>query len=593
MKRLCAFILVLLCSTLTATAWTWGQSGRMVVYQGVANSELVPGNIGYGSDYTFLNLIKTASNWNVGGGVPSASQTDINGYPLSISANPFHTLLAAPSQAERPGHYVVRWIGSGSVQLSDNSGSSSYASCTGTVSGNSCVNSGCSAATGSISGNVLTVTSASSCSLVVGQPISYANTTFTAATYNATTGLVTLTLAGSIGAVPGGTITVLAAGHTYGDSGSASALNGTFAAASGTSGTTLKYTIATGLTMTLGTGYVTLGAMSQFGTPTIVTGMSGSADCPSCTGTGGTGTYLLNYSQTVGSGSVTLGGRLEVAGNSENSTGNSQWQMDIVATTTGNTVQFVEVVHISDETASWAAPEYLGASSSGLGGALFEQRIVQGNFHTIRDLGWINNVFANCTTWATRPPTSYFSYAAPNEAPSLAASSVTYNAGTDVYSVTFGSGNFTDKQTILVTWPATGTSSSKVSLNGNTAVPILNNTGQALGGGYDIPTSGIPSAIIFDATIGGALHWGFNSQDGLECGVPPEAELQLVHETGTQLWAVAQYLALDPMTDFYTQFANLAAATFPSMTPEFEVTDDSGTAERHLEATRRPRHRST
>jgi len=50
---------------------------------------------------------------------------------------------------------------------------------------------------------------------------------------------------------------------------------------------------------------------------------------------------------------------------------------------------------------------------------------------------------------------------------------VSYNAGTDVYSITLGSGNLVDKQTITMLAPATGTTASKVSLNGNTAVPII------------------------------------------------------------------------------------------------------------------------
>lgn len=72
-------------------------------------------------------------------------------------------------------------------------------------------------------------------------------TTIVSGSYNSTTGLVTLTLAGTIGVNPGDL--VLISGAT--GSGSVSNINGTFQAATGTSGTTLEYVIAAGLTMTI------------------------------------------------------------------------------------------------------------------------------------------------------------------------------------------------------------------------------------------------------------------------------------------------------------------------------------------------------
>lgn len=76
-------------------------------------------------------------------------------------------------------------------------------------------------------------------------------------TYDGGTGVVTLTLAGSLGIAPGTTVTV--AGLT--GTGSYDDANGTFTAGTGTTGTTLKYTIDTGLTMTISTtGTVTTGS---------------------------------------------------------------------------------------------------------------------------------------------------------------------------------------------------------------------------------------------------------------------------------------------------------------------------------------------
>ena len=52
--------------------------------------------------------------------------------------------------------------------------------------------------------------------------------------------------------------------------------------------------------------------VSQWGTPTIVTGMSGSSNCQNCTGKGRTGSYLINFSQNVSSRTIAPGGRVEL-----------------------------------------------------------------------------------------------------------------------------------------------------------------------------------------------------------------------------------------------------------------------------------------
>lgn len=77
-------------------------------------------------------------------------------------------------------------------------------------------------------------------------------------TYNSTTGLVTLTLASAPGISPGDSFTI--AGIT--GTGSVASLNGTFTAATGTTGTTLTYFIATTLTLTItaATGTFTTGS---------------------------------------------------------------------------------------------------------------------------------------------------------------------------------------------------------------------------------------------------------------------------------------------------------------------------------------------
>jgi hypothetical protein len=78
------------------------------------------------------------------------------------------------------------------------------------------------------------------------------STTVVSGTYNTTTGLVTLTLTASIGAAPGVPVDVTSITGT----GSVTSAEGTFTAGVGSSGTTLAYTIATGLTMTISGGAV-------------------------------------------------------------------------------------------------------------------------------------------------------------------------------------------------------------------------------------------------------------------------------------------------------------------------------------------------
>ena len=80
--------------------------------------------------------------------------------------------------------------------------------------------------------------------------------TASSGTYNSTSGLVTLTFATATGINPGDTITVSGATGT----GSYADIDGTFQAGSGTTGTTVTYTIATGLTMTITAATVTTGS---------------------------------------------------------------------------------------------------------------------------------------------------------------------------------------------------------------------------------------------------------------------------------------------------------------------------------------------
>jgi hypothetical protein len=100
-------------------------------------------------------------------------------------------------------------------------------------------------------------------------------------TYNTTTGLVTLTLSAGIGLNPGDPVLVASATGT----GSFAAINGTWPCAAGTSGATITFFVAAGLTMTItgGTCEATIGLATN---ATFLTTIAGAAQA------GYNGTFL-------------------------------------------------------------------------------------------------------------------------------------------------------------------------------------------------------------------------------------------------------------------------------------------------------------
>lgn len=91
------------------------------------------------------------------------------------------------------------------------------------------------------------VASSVSWDFVNQQLVPYSAPTFSAGSYNTGTGVVTITTAAAHGLLPGDVIIVSGASG----SGSYTAINGTYVLGTGTTGSTLKYTIDTGLTITI------------------------------------------------------------------------------------------------------------------------------------------------------------------------------------------------------------------------------------------------------------------------------------------------------------------------------------------------------
>lgn len=70
-----------------------------------------------GGDYPFLNCLKNAQSWAFidNSGPPEPSTLDSDGYPISISRGGVYTAFDVPSQANRPGNYVITWSGNGTI----------------------------------------------------------------------------------------------------------------------------------------------------------------------------------------------------------------------------------------------------------------------------------------------------------------------------------------------------------------------------------------------------------------------------------------------------------------------------------------------
>jgi Ubiquitin-activating enzyme E1 FCCH domain len=79
-------------------------------------SQINLSTMGFGGDYPFLNVFKTAQAWAyiTGNGPVNPAELDTNGYPIAISNSGVYSVFQVPTQASRPGNYVIKWSCSGS-----------------------------------------------------------------------------------------------------------------------------------------------------------------------------------------------------------------------------------------------------------------------------------------------------------------------------------------------------------------------------------------------------------------------------------------------------------------------------------------------
>ena len=96
-------------------------------------------------------------------------------------------------------------------------------------------------------------------------------------------------------------------------------------------------------------------------------------------------------------------------------------------------------------------------------------------------------------------------------------------------------------------------------------------------GAGDLPngpngSNGTLGVLIYNANFNAWVHYLGN---GINCGMPPEAFLQLNAELGTNPWITGQMHALDPLTDYHVQYAIYARDNYPSMHTYWEITNET------------------
>lgn len=623
------FILLVLCVFVGPADARNGIAGRQKAEVSIENP--------FSFSYNFLNLMKIGLTVFYGDASDNGVQPDelgTNGYPLYGHTAPgatgtvgftshdgYQWKTQSPPQIERPGNYVLTWVGASDVNvveygvgdLSAGDGTAVFVSCTGThsafaSSGQQCNNTACTTFDGYTVGTILTVTATGGahCPLVVGQPFSGQSVTTT---------------------------------------------------------------------------------VTDFGIPTIITGKSGSSNCPSCTGAGGTGTYLINFSQTVGSSGTPVtfrpGGRMEfsITGEVVYQPSFITWKVQLRASGSSldntNLVSSLGFYYSCTNTGACSGDNDEAVYWTGqLVGTKFKSIWQDLGMSTFRDLGFVlRNNRTNITTWASRKPSAYIVWVGDDLRASIYAgtatdegtstpvtftgeiqnSSICANGGACLLSVTgisgtlalgmyldgnpgisgniyidsmFGplcpvctgtGGNGTykmsanlavaapasmgvtiqkyklssglvssppaDKETIIIKWPTDAPNKTSIYFsadNGVTYRPIFNEAG--VPNIYDSSHPAAPTpvnanwvnAMVYDAAFGAWLstYDVGNTASGIINQVPPEVTAKIASELGADVYYVAPYMSVDPITDYAIQQAKHIQSNYPTMRPQFEAPNE-------------------
>jgi hypothetical protein len=203
-------------------------------------------------------------------------------------------------------------------------------------------------------------------------------------------------------------------------------------------------------------------------------------------------TSMLNPGSSVVSGKTTgANGRFVFTPNASATPGSLRYGCTTISSSPSNYVRSIAIMHVDDE-AAWLSGEIFGKQ--------FKAVLRKGGFGVYRFMNWALNNIPNISTWDTRKPATYFTFADDEYRASLFAGTTT-NSAND-YSISFGSGGPVDKQTIQLYFNANATYvSATISFSGTATV---NWTAHGYTGGEPIGFTGsggnLPSNICNSVT---------------------------------------------------------------------------------------------
>jgi len=142
-----------------------------------------------------------------------------------------------------------------------------------------------------------------------------------------------------------------------------------------------------------------------------------------------------------------------------------------------------------------------------------------------------------------------------------------------------------DKETIILKWPAsTGDPSTNYfSADGGKTYHRICQKGGNLNTEKATPIGNLVQTVLYDAQLGCWMlwsgvyspAWGQLAPQGLTGMIPPEVFVEMAHEINGQPWITAPFMATDPVTDFFTQYALYVKNNYPDMVPGFETPDET------------------
>jgi hypothetical protein len=284
------------------------------------------------------------------------------------------------------------------------------------------------------------------------------------------------------------------------------------------------------------------------------------------------GNYVITWS---GNGTISLGmNNTRVSGNPTSTNGSGRY---VFATTDSRFVFRIVAVgnpHITNLQIFHAADE-AALNAGQVFGVKFKQRLQEANFGIIRFLGWQNGNVTNATTWATRKPLSYFSYAS-NELRANLYAGVTSNVGA-AYSATLPGFRLVDKATVIVKFNASCSGPCTMNVSGTGDINVLSSYSEPLdNSSYPIGTGSWRSmaTLVYDAILNAWIKFGGDvalGSTGLDAGCPPELMVRLCAEVGAHPYFVTPHLSIDPITDYMPSLAVYCRDHGPAwMVPRFE-----------------------